>query len=81
MYRIKPSPTDNFGGIPPVLANEKISKIIDATRDDPPYNTNSYPGFDPMNQRIGILTELDKNHEKGLHNSNNKNAMDYNWKH
>tara|TARA_Y100000022_G_scaffold187274_1_gene184580 strand:+ start:103 stop:654 length:552 start_codon:yes stop_codon:yes gene_type:complete len=81
MYRIKPSPTDNFGGIPPVLANEKISKIIDATRDDPPYNTNSYPGFDPMNQRIGILTELDKIHEKGLQNSNNKNAMDYNWKH
>jgi hypothetical protein len=79
MYRLRPSPTDPHNGIPPVLSNEKTSKLIDASRDDPPYNTNSYPGFDPMNQRIGILTDLDKLHETGMAKSENSNAMDYNW--
>jgi len=79
MYRMRPSPTDPHNGIPPVLSNEKTSKLIDASRNDPPYNTNSYPGFDPMNQRIGILTDLDKLHESGLAKSDNSNAMDYNW--
>ena len=59
---------------------KKQVKLIDASRDDPPYNKNSYPGFDPMNQRIGILTDLDKLHESGLAKSDNTNAMDYNWK-
>ena len=80
MYRMRPSPLDPHNGIPPVLSNEKTSKLIDASRDDPPYNKNSYPGFDPMNQRIGILTDLDKLHESGLAKSDNTNAMDYNWK-
>jgi len=79
MYRMRPSPLDPHNGIPPVLSNEKTSKLIDASRDDPPYNKNSYPGFDPMNQRIGILTDLDKLHESGLAKSNNSNSMDYNW--
>ena len=79
MYRMRPSPTDPHNGIPPVLSNEKTSKLIDASRNDPPYNTNSYPGFDPMNQRIGILTDLDKLHESGLAKADNSNAMDYNW--
>lgn len=81
MYRMRPSPLDPHNGIPPVLSNEKTSKLIDASRDDPPYNKNSYPGFDPMNQRIGILTDLDKLHESGLAKSDNTNAMDYNWNH
>jgi hypothetical protein len=79
MYRMRPSPNDPHGGIPAVLSNEKVSKLIDASRDDPPYNTNSHPGFDPMNQRIGVLTELDQLHESGLAASTNGNAMDYNW--
>lgn len=37
---------------PPVL-------LTDATRDDPPYNTNSYPGMDATNQTIGTNTVLD----------------------
>ena len=32
--------------------------LIDASRDDPPYNQNSFPGFDGENQRIGKLTPL-----------------------
>ncbi len=32
--------------------------LVDASRDDPPYNQNSFPGFDGENQRIGKLTPL-----------------------
>lgn len=32
--------------------------LIDASRDDPPYNQDSFPGFDGENQRIGKLTPL-----------------------
>ena len=35
------------------------SLLVDATRNNPPYNTNSYPGFDPQNQTVGELTVLD----------------------
>lgn len=80
VYRIRPSPTDPHGGIPPVQMNEKVTKLLDASRDDPPYNTNSNPGFDPKMQRIGMNTPLDKLHNKGLINSSNPNAMDPNWK-
>ena len=34
--------------------------LYDATRDDPPFNKNSYPGFDQNNQNIGRNTVLDR---------------------
>lgn len=80
VYRIRPSPMDPHGGIPPVKMNEKVTKLLDATRDDPPYNTNSVPGFDPKMQRVGSNTPLDKLHNKGLMDSCNTNAMDPNWR-
>ena len=36
------------------------SKLYDAGRDDPPYNKNSYPAFDKMNQYIGLDVPLDQ---------------------
>ena len=33
--------------------------LMDAGRDDPPYNQNGYPAFDPDNQYIGEETPLD----------------------
>jgi hypothetical protein len=33
--------------------------LFDSHRDDPPYNKNSYPGFDKENQNIGKNTPLD----------------------
>lgn len=45
--------------------------------DDPPYNQDSYPAFDPYNQYIGLETPLDKIfHEKGTVSDN---PMDPNW--
>ena len=52
-------------------------KLIDSGRNDPPYNTNSYPAYDKANQYIGIHTPLDK-----LYSSQNQvspNPMDDNW--
>jgi len=53
--------------------------LLDATRNDPPYNTNSYPGMDPQNQGIGDYSMLDEYHEVGETSSPSKNAMDPNW--
>jgi hypothetical protein len=38
----------------------KPALLKDASRNDPPYNTNSYPGFDAHNQTVGEITVLDK---------------------
>jgi len=54
-------------------------KLVDATRNDPPYNTNSMPGVDPDNQDIGIYTELDKYGEIEQKETLSKNPMDPNW--
>ena len=34
--------------------------LVDATRNDPPYNQNSYPAYDPTDYYIGTTTPLDK---------------------
>jgi hypothetical protein len=35
-------------------------KILDASRDDPPYNQNSLPGIDNQNQMVGYGIGNDK---------------------
>lgn len=42
-----------------VYQEQPMTMLYDATRDDAPYNTNSYPGMDPMNQTVGLNTPLD----------------------
>ena len=51
--------------------------LYDADHDNPPYNTNLYPGFDPTNQNVGRYTPLDKAFYS--HNKKSANAMDINW--
>ena len=79
VYKARPSPENTYGGAPDRNLNEEgITKLLDATRDDPPYNTNSYPAYDQDNQEIGLVTPLDKmfnSNEDGL----SVNAMDTNW--
>ena len=69
VYSIRPSIQDPQGGLPnePTydvgLKNDveaPFQKLLDAGRDDPPYNKNSYPGFDQKNQYIGLNVPLDK---------------------
>jgi hypothetical protein len=82
VYKARPSPTNLQGGLPDLMPTDQVlppaSKLIDATRDDPPFNTNSYPAYDPQNQYIGLDTPLDKMfHEKSENVS--PNPMDIKW--
>ena len=63
IYQIKPPPLH----------------LIDASRNDPPYNTNSYPGIDIENQQIGDTTMLDEYHTIGESETLSPNPMDPNW--
>ena len=81
IYKIRPSPTDLQGGLPPVAfagtavdENEYINKnshrIEDA--DNPPMDANSYPPFDPMDPNVGSVY---LKNVKGV----SANPMDTNW--
>jgi hypothetical protein len=63
----------------PIYKPHPVKKLTDATRDDPPYNTNSYPGMDPQNQGIGDVSDLDVYGDVGQTQETSKNAMDPNW--
>ena len=81
-YKIRPSPTDLQGGLPdsPVVIPRPPEKsgLLDANLDDPPFNNNGYPGFDPQNQYIGLDTPLDKIYHSP-ENTVSANPMDNNW--
>ena len=84
VYKARPSPTDMQGGLPDLspASNQggfkQDSKLYDAGQSDPPYNTNSYPAYDPQGQYIGLDTPLDKmyHEDKG---GVSANPMDKNW--
>jgi hypothetical protein len=83
-YKVRPSPFDLAGGlpeeIPKGLSKPPDNMLVDAGRNDPPYNTGDYPAFDAWNQYIGEEVPLDK-----MFNLQQKtdqlsdNAMDANW--
>ena len=54
-------------------------KYVDASRENPPYNSNNYAGFDPTNQFIGIYTNIDKVHDSTRFSNISDNPMDKNW--
>lgn len=78
VYKIRPSPLDLQGGLPPVAdpsavaANANANFIDDA--DKPPMNANSYPPFDPMEPNVSSPKDNIKK-LKGL----SANPMDPNW--
>lgn len=71
-----PSNTRNMNAIQralddlPETDNEML--LLDANRDDPPYNQNQYSGFDANDQYIGVKTPLDKIDSRN-------NPMSKNW--
>ena len=86
VYKIRPDPKDPEGGLPSTIqtapvdkALPKQSQLIDAGRNDKPYNLNSYPGFDPYGLYIGVDTPLDKLFYVNENNILSDNAMDQNW--
>jgi len=82
VYKARPDPENTHAGAPDfnIQTGEtgEMTKLLDATRDDPPYNMNSFPAFDQDNQDIGIETPLDKMFNSS-EDGKSVNAMDTNW--
>ena len=54
-----------------------ISDLLDANRDQPPYNQDNPPGYDENDQYVGLETPIDKMyHSKDTVSAN---PMDSNW--
>jgi hypothetical protein len=53
--------------------------LVDATRNDPPYNQNSYPAYDQTSYYIGTTTPLDAMNMKQEAAKVSPDPMDPNW--
>jgi hypothetical protein len=91
---MRPSPFELQGGLPTMATinnqniqsiqdtqknNMDVYKYIDASRENPPYNTNQHFSFDPYGQDVGLYTEMDKLHDSTSMNKISDNPMDSNW--
>jgi len=88
IYKIRPSPVDLQGGLPPMIDTTTaagtnrllpITKLMDSNRNDPPFNTNSYPGFDATGFNMGDVTPLDALNFIQQDSGMSPNPMDPNW--
>lgn len=79
-YRVRPSVTDLQGGLPqvsPTYPNPTL--LVDATRNDPPYNKNSVPAYDQSSYYVGTTTPLDNMNHEQENLLFSPDAMDPNW--
>jgi hypothetical protein len=83
VYKARPSPTNLQGGLQDMYLDgyreqPPTQKLLDASRDNPEFNQNNYPGYDEQDQYVGLITPLDK-----MFNENaggiSPNPMDPNW--
>lgn len=61
------------------LAYPNPTLLVDATRNDPPYNKNSYPAYDETSYYIGTTTPLDAMDMSQEKSGVSPNPMDPNW--
>lgn len=66
-------------GDPNALAYPNPTLLVDATRNDPPYNKNSYPAYDETSYYIGTTTPLDAMDLSQEKSGVSPNPMDPNW--
>lgn len=87
-YKIRPSPTNLLGGLSGVPASGLPSKppprnhvtpLLDASRDQPPFNVNSYPGFNYSNTDQGDFTPSMMLDYITQSTGFSPNPMDSNW--
>lgn len=79
-YKVRPSVSELQGGLPanpPIYPNPTL--LIDATRNDPPYNVNSFPAYDQSSQYVGATTPLDAMNIIQEKQPISPDAMDPNW--
>jgi hypothetical protein len=79
VYKVRPSVSELQGGLPPTGIHPNPTKLIDATRNDPPYNVNSYPAYDQSSFYVGSTTPLDQMDETQDGLLYSPNPMDDNW--
>jgi len=88
VYKARPSVTEQQGGLPPSYPGPpNPTLLVDATRNDPPYNTNSLPSYDQTDYYVGTTTPLDtmNNNQNTVQDENmlyagpSPNPMDTNW--
>lgn len=83
IYNMRPDPFGLEGGLNSELPLGRKaapnSFLLDANRNDPPYNKNSFPGFDPMNLYQGEFTPLDKMNKDEKKGKKSGDAMNTNW--
>jgi len=53
--------------------------VVDAGRENAPYNAGNYASFDPYGQFVGVYTNLDEIHYSTEKNNSSDNPMDGNW--
>ena len=87
-YKIRPSPTNLLGGLSGVPASGLPSKppprnyvtpILDASRDQPPFNVNSYPGYNYNDTDQGDFTPSMMLDYITQSTGFSPNPMDSNW--
>jgi hypothetical protein len=66
-------------GDPNALAYPNPTLLVDATRNDPPYNKNSYPAYDESSYYVGTTTPLDAMDISQEKSGVSPNPMDPNW--
>ena len=84
VYKMRPSPTDLQGGLSPNVpyspAPAALVQMMDASRDNPPFNNQMYDGFDPLNFNMGDYTTQDAAFRaKEITSKYSDNPMDSNW--
>jgi len=62
-----------------IMAAPNPTLLVDATRNDPPYNKNSYPAYDQTSYYVGTTTPLDKISAKEENMLYSPNPMDTEW--
>lgn len=71
--------TESDLGTPDVPVYPNPTLLVDATRNDPPYNQNSYPAHDQTDYYIGTTTPLDTMDVQSEKAFVSPNPMDSNW--
>ena len=66
-------------GDPNALAYPNPTLLVDSTRNDPPYNKNSYPAYDESSYYVGTTTPLDTMDMAQEKSNVSPNPMDTNW--
>jgi len=88
VYKVRPSVLEPQGGLPPTVTmpnsqtegqKPEVQLLVDATRDDAPYNAGSMPGFDQTSYYVGTNTPLDEMNQKQENMLYSANPMDPNW--